>query len=79
MSEPEKNGNQKNQSTQKNEQNLIQIVFAGDSGGGKTSFAKRLAENIYDPNQKNTIGVEFHNISYKIPNSKRVLSVRLWV
>ena len=45
---------------------LYKIIMLGDSGSGKTSMLLRFAENIFNPLQNCTIGVDFKIKQVKI-------------
>lgn len=45
---------------------LYKIIMLGDSGSGKTSMLLRFAENMFNPLQSCTIGVDFKIKQVKI-------------
>lgn len=55
---------------------LGKIVVVGDSGVGKTSFIKRLVDDIFSPYYKETIGVDF---ALKVANNDdKTFRLQLW-
>ena len=54
----------------------LKVVVVGDSGVGKTNLIKRFIVNIYNPNTKATVGVEFISKSYKI--NDQVFKIEIW-
>ena len=54
----------------------LKVVVVGDSGVGKTNLIKRFIVNIYNPNTKATVGVEFLSKSYKI--NDQVFKIEIW-
>ena len=48
---------------------LFRIILLGDSGCGKTSLLLRFAENIFNPHQGCTIGVDFKMKHIKVDDS----------
>ena len=54
----------------------LKIVLLGDSGVGKTNIISRFTKNIFSPNSKATIGVEFFCKTYKINN--KILKIEIW-
>ena len=54
----------------------LKVVVVGDSGVGKTNLIKRFIVNIYNPNTKATVGVEFLSKSYTI--NDKVFKIEIW-
>jgi len=46
----------------------LQIALVGDSGVGKSNLLSRFAKNIFEPNEKSTIGVEFATRIVEMPD-----------
>lgn len=46
----------------------FQIALVGDSGVGKSNLLSRFAKNIFEPNEKSTIGVEFATRIVEMPD-----------
>lgn len=59
---------------------IIKISLLGVGGVGKTSLAKRLCHNQFDPNSKATIGVDFfkYDIPIIIDNNETVIRLSIW-
>ena len=54
----------------------VKIVLLGDSGVGKTNLISRFTKNMFSPNSKATIGVEFFIKTYKVNN--KILKIEIW-
>ena len=52
----------------------IQIILVGESGVGKTSLIRRYANNLFNENHLQTLGIEFYNREEKI-NDQIILTL----
>ena len=55
---------------------LVKIILVGDSGVGKTNILSRFARNLFNPNSKATIGVEFATKTLEI--NGKVVKAQIW-
>jgi len=55
---------------------LLKLVLVGDSGVGKTNLLNRFSKNRFDPNSRNTIGVDFCAVDLQIKDKK--VRVQFW-
>lgn len=56
--------------------NEVKVLLVGRGGSGKTSIRKRLIENQFDPNQKETPGIEIDH--WKLERSADGIEAHLW-
>ena len=56
--------------------NIIKIVLLGDAGTGKSSLLTRWVDDMFDLNQKSTIGVAFRNVTFDYESEKH--DIQIW-
>ena len=54
----------------------IQIILVGESGVGKTSLIRRYANNLFNENHLQTLGIEFYNREEKI--NDQIILIKIW-
>ena len=59
-------------------QPIVKAVVIGDSGSGKTSILRRIADNEYDMNEKATLGVEFFIRNLYDSLDKKSVKIHFW-
>lgn len=49
------------------------IIWIGDSGVGKTCLLIKALKNLFEKQNKSTLGFEYHNIEINLKNNKKIL------
>ena len=52
------------------------MIFAGDSGVGKTSFILHLCKGIFQATVSSTLGIDFHTKNIEVDNTR--VTLQLW-
>lgn len=56
--------------------NEVKVILVGDGGAGKTSLQKLLIDEIFDPQESQTHGINIKHLKLKVKN--RNVNYRLW-
>ena len=57
---------------------VLKIVLLGESGGGKSSVAKRFTEGRFDPHVLPTIGLDYASKRVPLVDRSGVLRIQIW-
>ena len=55
---------------------IMKLILVGDSGVGKTNILSKYLKNVFDPDSKATVGVEFGTKNIEIDSKK--IKVQIW-